>query len=76
MSILLSTVIAVIGINIAKSLLNRIVSNFLGYQVEQFFVSPYMYLLLLALGLALFTMVYVMIKLTSSRIAPRDAMLM
>ena len=76
LSILLSTVIAVIGINIAKSLLNRIVSNFLGYQVEQFFVSPYMYLLLLALGFVLFIMVYAMIKFTSSRIAPRDAMLM
>ena len=73
--ILISTVFAVIGVNVAKILLNQSVSSFLGYQVEQFFVSQYIYLLLLSLGLALFIMVYLMIKLTSSRISPRDAML-
>ena len=75
LSILVSMIFAAVGINIVKSLLNRSVSSFLGYQIEQFFVNPYIYILLSSLGIALFIMVYVMVKFTSSRISPRDAML-
>lgn len=73
--ILFSTIMAFILVNVIRLSLNRVVSDFLGYQVEHYFINLDIYLLMSILGLALFLVVYFILKFVSSKIAPRDAMI-
>jgi len=74
-SILLSIIIALIGVHAVKAYLNYNLSQFLGYSVQQYMINTYVYLSVILLAVLLFGVVLAIIKYKSYKISPRDAML-
>lgn len=64
-----------IGTYLMKNALNKNVSEFLEYHVEQYKINSYVYLSSIALCILIVAIVFLTITILSRRISPRDAML-
>ncbi|WP_163192190.1 ABC transporter permease [Clostridium thermarum] len=71
----LSTIIGLTGTYLLMGVLNRSVSDFLGYNVEKYKINNYVYMSSASLCILIFMAVFITIAVVSRRISPRDAML-
>jgi ABC-type lipoprotein release transport system permease subunit len=73
--LMLSLGVAILGIIIVSQTLNYNLSKFYGFKVKIYTVKPFIYFLLIGLSIIIFLIIYLITKVKSSKISPRDAML-
>ncbi|HEY9059124.1 MAG TPA: FtsX-like permease family protein [Pseudobacteroides sp.] len=74
-TVVFATLLSIISGYIVKTYINKKISEFLEFSVSYYSINKYVILFTLAMSLLMFIVIFVIIKLKSSRISPRDAML-